>query len=71
MLKHIKISICKKKNEKELLSGVLDQIQLKIDELHAFEISKADQSAKPKVNIKQSYIISTNQFRRQVELLQS
>ena len=57
LLKHIKIAICDKKKDigQEKLTGVLDHIQIKIDELVQLKVVNTDkkeiQPSPPKVDI--------------------
>jgi len=69
-LRHIKIAICKRDTSKDTFTGVLEQIQGKIDELVSTKIeSQKAEVKKPKVDIKESYAISTQHLQRQIELL--
>lgn len=75
LLRDIKNAVCNKKKEEgqEKLTGVLDHIQTKIDELYQLKIeNKAKQDPEMvKVDLQQSYNISTEHYQKQVELLQN
>jgi len=43
LLKHIKLAICSKKAKDSALSGVLDQLQLKIEELKMVKIEEKEE----------------------------
>ena len=77
LLKNIKSVVCDRKKElnQEKLTGVLDHIQIKIDELCQLKVGSTDKPetniAPVKVDIRQSYDIATEHYQKEVELLRN
>ena len=70
LLKHIKNAVYEKAKNKEVMSGVLEAIQLKINELHEVKIAQREQENEQQASeicnaeIKQSYTMSTLHYQK-------